>query len=76
MVKVISLSNSAYEKLKALKGEKSFSETVVELVDNKKFQKRSIMKFCGICKDDDYWENFKKEIRKSRKNVKLREVKF
>jgi len=62
--------------LKALKGLKSFSELFRELIDKKK-KKKSIKEFIGIWKDDsEYWENFKKEIRKSRNNAKMREVNF
>ena len=77
MVKVVSLSNEAYRKLKAIKGDRSFSEIVVEIVDNRKEKKKSIMDFVGIWKEDsDYWENFKKEIRKSRDKAKLRDYKW
>jgi predicted CopG family antitoxin len=76
MVKVISLSNDAYEKLKAIKDGKSFSEVVVELVECKKKGKKDFMKFAGIFKDDDEWYNTMKEIEEDRKNFKLREVKF
>ncbi len=75
MVKVISLSNEAYERLKGLKYGKSFSESIIDLIEKKK--KKSIMEFVGIWKNDDkYWENFKKEVRKTRNKMKLREVKF
>jgi predicted CopG family antitoxin len=75
MVKVISLSNDAYEKLKAIKNGKSFSEVVVELVECKK-KKRDLMRFAGIFKDDEKWAKAMDEIEKDRKNFKLREVKF
>lgn len=75
MVKVISLSNDAYEKLKAIKNGKSFSEVVVELVECRK-KKRDIMKFAGIFKDDDKWKKIMNDIEKDRRNFKLREVKF
>ncbi len=76
MVKVISLSNDAYEKLKAIKNGKSFSEVVVELVDSRK-KKRDIMKFAGIfAKDKDEWEEIKNKIYEDRKKAKMREVKF
>jgi len=75
MVKVISLSNDAYTRLKALKGLKSFSEVIVELINRKEKKKKRIIEFVGIWKDDsEYWDNFKKEIRKSRNNSKMREV--
>lgn len=77
MVKVISLSNEAYGKLKMIKGNKSFSEVVVELVDEKKIKRKgSLVELAGIWKGDDYWEDFKKEIRKDRDKMKLREVKL
>jgi predicted CopG family antitoxin len=76
MVKVISLSNEAYERLKALKnGEKSFSDVVIEITP--KVKKKSIMDFVGMWKDDsDYWEKFEKDIRRSRNNAKMRGVKL
>ena len=75
MVKVISLSEDAYSKLKAIKGGRSFSEVVIEFTSGKK--KRSILEFAGIWADDsEYWKNFEKEVRVSRDKAKLREVKF
>ena len=76
MVKVISLSNDAYEKLKSIKNEKSFSEVVVELIECKKKNKKNIMKFAGIFKDDKEWEKIMEDTENDRKNFKLREVKF
>ncbi len=76
MVKVISLSNNAYEKLKAIKNGKSFSEVVVELVECKKKNKKNIIKFAGIFKDDNEWKKVMADIEKDRINFKLREVKF
>jgi predicted CopG family antitoxin len=77
MVKVISLSEEAYRKLKALKSGRSFSETIVDIVDARRKKKKSISNFIGIWSgDDEYWKNFKKEVRKSRNKAKMREVKF
>lgn len=75
MVKVISLSNDAYEKLKSRKNhDKSFSDVVIEMIDKK--EKPSIMDFFGILKDDkDTIDTFKKVI-EDRKHIKLRDVKF
>ena len=40
-----------------------------------KIRRKSIMDFCGVWKDDsEYWENFEKEIRKSRNKAKMRKV--
>ena len=78
MVKMVSLSDEAYRRLKVLKGLKSFSELVIEITDERtRKKKNNLMDFFGIWKDDsEYWENFKKEIRKSRNNAKMREVRF
>ena len=74
MVKVISLSNEAYERLKVLKREKSFSELVMELTNNKK---KDIMELAGAFKDSaDEWEEIKKKIYEDRKKFKLREARF
>ncbi len=75
MVKVVSLSNEAYEKLKRIKNGKSFSEIVVELVECKN-KKKDFMKFAGIFKDDLEWEKNMEEVLKDRKNFKLRDVKI
>ncbi len=76
MVKVISLSNEAYERLKRIKEGKSFSEVVVELVDNKTREK-DIMKFVGIWADrKKEVDKMKKMIEEDRKKFKLRGVNF
>jgi len=77
MVKVISLSNEAYEKLKAIKRDRSFSEIVVEIIEDKKGKKKNLMDFFGMFKDEaDEWEEIKKKIYDDRKKFKLKEVKF
>lgn len=76
MVKVISLSNEAYEKLKSMKNGRSFSEVVVDLTENKE-DRMGLMKFAGaFSKNKEKWELIKKTIEKDRKKAKLREVKF
>ena len=76
MVKVISLSEEAYRKLKALKSDRSFSEVVIELVETKG-KKGDLMKFYGAFKDNaDFWEDMKKKIYEDRKKFKTREVRF
>ncbi len=73
MVKMVSLSNEAYAKLKALKGLKSFSEVVVELADAKSKGKKNIMEFFGVFKDNaDEWKEIEKKIYEDRKKFKLR----
>ena len=75
MVKVISLSNEAYEKLKALKSGKSFSEVVIELVGNKR--RKNIMELFGVWAEDaDEWNKIENKIYEDRKKAKLREVQF
>ena len=75
MVKVISLSNEAYGKLKAIKGERSFSEVVIEFTAEKK--KANILDFAGAFKDNaNEWDKINKKIYEDRKKIKLREVKF
>lgn len=75
MVKVVSLSNDAYEKLKKIKNGKSFSETIIDLVECRN-KKKDFMKYAGIFKDDKEWERNMEDILKDRKNFKLREVKI
>ncbi len=77
MVKVISLSEEAYMKLKSIKNGRSFSETVVELIERPKNDKKNIMDFFGIWADKkEEWETIKKTLEEDRKRFKLREVKF
>ena len=76
MVKVISLSNEAYERLKILKGnDKSFSDIVIKMTtDNKN---KSIMEFAGAWSEEkDKWEKIKKQIYENRKKSKLRDYKW
>ena len=76
MVKVISLSNDAYERLKVRKlPGKSFSDVVVEMTENKE-KKPSIMDFFGALKDDKETVEILRKVVADRKNIKLRHVKF
>ena len=75
MVKVISLSNAAYEKLKERKtADKSFSDVVLELASKK--TKYPIMDLFGALKDDKESIRAFEESYKSRKNLKLSYVGF
>jgi len=75
MVKVISLSDEAYGKLKNRKSaDKSFSDVVIELVDKK--PKKSIMDLFGALKNDKESIMAFEESYKARKNLKLRHIKF
>ncbi|MEK6836402.1 MAG: antitoxin VapB family protein [Nanoarchaeota archaeon] len=83
MSKYVALSDEVYNELNALKIEsgKSISEVIIGLVNSRnalyknKKKKRNIMELFGVWKDDaEYWDNFEKEIRKSRNNAKMRDV--
>jgi predicted CopG family antitoxin len=77
MVKVMSVSDEAYKKLKAIKRDKSFSEIIIEVVDNRNRNKRSIAEFAGAFGDNaDEWEKIKRKIYSDRKKTKLREYKW
>lgn len=75
MVKVISLSNEAYEKLSSIKNGKSFSEVVVDLVE-REGNKRKLIDFFGIWKNDEKIDEIKKMIREDRKRSKLKGIDF
>ncbi len=76
MVKVISLSEEAYTRLKSIKGDRSFSETVLETLDNT-LKRKNIMDFVGIFeKTSSEWEEISKKLDKDRKNFRLREAKL
>lgn len=75
MVKVVSLSDEAYEKLKNKKtSNKSFSDVVLELVDKKK--KHTIMDLFGALKDDKESMKAFEESYKARKDLRLRHIGF
>lgn len=75
MVKVISLSEEAYARLKGNKGDKSFSEVVIEFVPERR--KRNIMEFAGIFKENaEEWKEIEKKIYEDRKKFKLRTYKL
>lgn len=74
MVKVISLSDAAYEKLKNRKtADKSFSDVVIELIEKKK---KPLSDLFGILKDDKESIKIFENVIKERKRIKLRPVKF
>ncbi len=75
MSKSIALSDDVYNTLKSLKGDKFFSQVVIELIDARKKKKRSIMDFAGAFKGNaDEWKEIEKKIYEDRKKVKMREV--
>ncbi len=68
MVKTISIKESVYKKLVELKGNKSFSEIIEELIR----RNVNIKKFKGILKDSKVLDEISKEIEKERKRIKIR----
>jgi predicted CopG family antitoxin len=73
MVKVISLSEDAYSRLSAIKGNRSFSEVVLEFTSAKK----NILDFAGAFADNsEEWGKIGKKLLEDREKAKLREVKF
>lgn len=74
MVKVISLSEKAYESLKSRKtADKSFSDVVIELVDKKK---KPLSDLFGILKDDKESIKIFEDVIRYRASIKLRPAKF
>jgi predicted CopG family antitoxin len=68
----ISIKQEAYDLLCSLKGnDKSFSEVVIELVNEKKKKDKNIMKFAGVLREkgEEYWRNREEEYRKIRKDI-------
>ena len=68
MVKIISLSDSIYEKLKALKRERSFSETIDALIEEK--PRKKLDDFYGI------WSHRHSEVKKMKKMIEEDRRKF
>jgi len=53
MVKVISITDDVYEKLKELKGNKSFSEVLKEMLSNEKGNPDILKKYFGILSEEE-----------------------
>ncbi len=60
--KTISITDEAYDFLKKMKGDKSFSEVILSL----KADKKDIMKYAGALKDADL-DSIRKKRREARK---------
>ena len=75
MVKVISLSESAYAEMKAMKREgESFSD-VVHRITRK--EGKSLLDFAGALKESSTdWEKIERELYDSRKRVRMRDVRL
>ena len=73
MVKVIPLSNKAYETLKGLKkGKDSFSDVVMHLVNKEK--KVSLLEFAGIWKDAPEMDKIFEDVLHERHNSRDRKI--
>ena len=74
MVKVISLSEEAYGRLKSRKhSDKSFSDIVIELTGPKK---RHLSDLFGVLKDDKESIKIFEDVIKERGRIRLRPAKF
>jgi len=72
MVKVISLSEEAYNALVRIKNEYSFSELILKILhekEEKENQKKHLKEYCGILKGEhvEEWEEIKQKIYADRK---------
>lgn len=68
----ISIKQEAYDLLNSLKGkDKSFSDVIIEIVNERERNSKDIMKFAGILKEKkaDYWSKRKKDYEKIRKEL-------
>jgi predicted CopG family antitoxin len=71
-MKTIMLSDEAYKKLASIKGDKSFTELVIVLVDRlKQTNTKEIMKFAGIMNDKEA-EKLQKIVKNIRKRARAR----
>ncbi|WP_229570721.1 antitoxin VapB family protein [Saccharolobus caldissimus] len=77
MPKVITISDEVYEKLSKLKGNKSFSEVINDLIEfyyeNKKGRKEILHSIFGILSEEEARE-LEKEVEEFRKNFKMRDL--
>lgn len=73
MTKIISLTNDVYSKLKKIKGSRSFSQEINELIDksNTRGDVKSLRKFMGVWSKEE-GERLQKQIANDRKNAKSR----
>jgi predicted CopG family antitoxin len=68
-MKTIMIRDDVYNKLARIKGNKSFSDIIEELIEESiSLRKKKIEKYFGILKDDEAKE-LKKEIYEMRKNL-------
>lgn len=69
MAKAIMISNDVYKDLSDLKGDKSFSEVLREVLHENKIKKGSNLKICfGLIKNDKEWSGVSKDIERGWKS--------
>jgi len=72
MSRLVSLSDKAYNELLGMKkGKESFSDVVLKLTERK--EKKSILRFAGMWKDDKEMDKIFKKILKERHKTMYRE---
>ncbi|WP_083965022.1 antitoxin VapB family protein [Thermococcus sp. PK] len=60
MVKTITISDDVYNELLRIKGKKSFSELLRELLREKKGNSEALKRICGILNEEEYRETKKR----------------
>ncbi len=70
MAKTIMISNALYKELKHMKGNNSFTETIGNLVNEKKEEKlgKNLLPFFGVLKNDKEYDKIKKDLEKGWSN--------
>lgn len=64
MAKTIMISNQVYEELKEVKNDRSFSETIKDLIEAKGMKTgKDLVKHVGILKDDKEYDKIMKELK-------------
>lgn len=64
MSKTLMISNDVYSALKNIKGDKSFSEIIRDLLSRKSGNGKNIAKYYGVLKDDGEYKKIKKDLNK------------
>jgi predicted CopG family antitoxin len=66
MVKVISISDDVYKRLKNIKGEKSFSEILTDLLNSEKVNPKLLQKYFKILSNEES-DKLEKDTNEGRK---------
>jgi Uncharacterized ACR, COG1753. len=69
-MKTIMIRDDVYNKLARIKGDKSFSDIIEELIEESiSLRRKKIEKYFGILKEEEEAEELKKEIYEMRKDL-------